>query len=477
LPFTTNGQWQNAFALWSIKVYRDRIVAMQYRDINFDGLVGPTHNYAGLSLGNKASCSHKWNQSSPRTAALQGLLKAKHLHDRGYPQAILPPHPRPSLKALRNWGLSGRNPQDLLERAARNNLPLLAAASSASSMWSANACTMTPSIDSRDGRAHFTPANLQAKLHRSIESDFTTRTLRAIFPHNDRFVVHEPLRGGNALSDEGAANHTRLCPDGQSPGLHVFVYGRSVFQPCTVHPRKYPARQTRESFEAIARRHGIPDNQVVYLQQSPKAIDAGVFHNDVIAVGHGSVYLFHEDAYLDPVASRQKLEQAYHELTGTDLCPILVHREEVSLEDAVSTYLFNSQLLDLPGGGLLLVVPSECMDNERVSHYLGTLLDDPDNPVRELLVFDLRESMHNGGGPACLRNRITLNASEERHLHGRIILDDALYKDLTGWINRHYREILHPEDLGDPQLLQETQAALSELESLLHLPGLYKSVQ
>ncbi len=44
-------------------------------EINFDGIVGPSHNYAGLSLGNLASARNAGAVSRPRDAALQGLAK------------------------------------------------------------------------------------------------------------------------------------------------------------------------------------------------------------------------------------------------------------------------------------------------------------------------------------------------------------------------------------------------------------------
>ncbi len=447
---------------------------MRYRDINFDGLVGPTHNYAGLSLGNVASVSHKGNQSNPRAAALQGLIKAKTLADSGIAQAIFPPQERPSIPSLRNWGIHGKTDADVLDNAACRHPALLAAACSASAMWTANACTMTPSIDSEDGRAHFTPANLFAKLHRSIEAGFTTRLLKTVFADEERFKVHEPLAGGDAMADEGAANHTRFSALKGDRGLHLFVYGRSTLDTSLPQPHVFPARQTLESSQAIARRHGIPTDQTVFLQQSPDAIDAGVFHNDVISVGHQNLFLFHEAAFLNPHQAIQELEKAFNQLTGESLKLIRISHEQVSLSDTVSTYLFNSQLLDTKDGNMMLVVPSECRETPSVSSLLDGFIDDPRNPVSKILTFDLRESMRNGGGPACLRNRITLNSNESRHLKGRVLLDETLFDDLQGWIQKHYRESLAPEDLADPELLQESRVALDELSQILHLPGLYE---
>ena len=446
---------------------------MQLMEINFDGLVGPTHNYAGLSLGNVASTSHKGMASNPRKAALQGLAKAKALAERGFPQAVLPPHERPALRALREWGFTGRTEADVLEKAAREAPALLAAACSASAMWTANAFTMTPSCDASDERVHFTPANLASKLHRSIEPPFTTRLLRSVFADEERFLVHDPLPASDALADEGAANHTRLCGQGTAAGLHLFVHGRSALQNAQLQPQRFPARQTLESFQAISRHHRIPEGQALFLRQSPKAIDAGVFHNDVISVGSGNLLLVHEMAYEDQASTLQAVKETFSTLSGGPLHLITVTSGQVALDEAVRTYLFNSQLLQRPGGGFLIVVPSECQASPKVSSLIDTWLTDTTNPINEVLAFDLRESMQNGGGPACLRNRVLLSNNELRHLRGRLLLDDALHADLQAWINRHYRESVKAADLADPLLMEESRAALDELSTILHLPGLY----
>lgn len=446
---------------------------MSYLEINFDGLVGPTHNYAGLSSGNVASTLHKGIRSNPRAAALQGLSKAKALADRGFAQAVLPPADRPLPAMLRHWGIPGDSDTEIIGNAAVAQPGLLAAASSASSMWTANACTMTPSCDSADSRAHFTPANLFSKLHRSIEAGFTTRLLRTIFSDSSHFTVHPPLAGGDAMSDEGAANHTRLCSYSGEMALHLFVYGRTALSQGLPAPVKYPARQTLESFQAIARRHLIPPARCLFVQQSPEAIDAGVFHNDVISVGDHNVFLYHESAFIDPAATIRQIQTAFTATTGEQLALIPVSTDQLSLGDAVQSYLFNSQLMRKPDGTHLLVVPGECHENQNVRRLLRDFVDDPQNPLSEVISFDLRQSMHNGGGPACLRNRITLNENERQRITGRIVLDDSLYEDLRHWIRKHYREALEPGDLADSQLLNECRYALDELCGILELPALY----
>jgi succinylarginine dihydrolase len=465
------GQRQNAFWLCQIPLSSHNSSQMLYQEINFDGIVGPTHNYAGLSVGNVASTSHKGDRSRPREAALQGLAKAKVLADRGIPQAVLPPHERPSVKALRDWGFIGRSDEEVIAQVASSQSHLLAAACSASAMWTANACTMTPSSDTEDGRAHFTPANLVSKLHRSIEAGFTRELLEAVFPDEERFVVHEPLPA--ALPDEGAANHTRLCADPAGPGLHLFVFGKSSFNESLPRPVNFPARQSRESFESIARLHGLQKEGQLHIQQSPDAIDAGVFHNDVISVGNNDLLFFHEDAFLHPWQAIESIHKAFSRLTGKDLRQICVRREQLSLETVVRTYLFNSQLVQTGPDRFLLVAPEECRKNEQVSTLLDNMVRDDNNPLAEVVTFNLRESMRNGGGPACLRQRVLLNTNELRHMRGRLIMDDALYSELVDWVGRHYREELRPMDLADPDLLKESRTALDELTQILRLPKLY----
>jgi succinylarginine dihydrolase len=286
-------------------------------------------------------------------------------------------------------------------------------------------------------------------------------------------MVHDPLPGVDALSDEGAANHTRLHAVPGDPGLHVFAYGRSALDAANPKPVRYPARQTRESVEAIARRHGLGPSRAVFIQQSPAAIDAGVFHNDVIAVGNAGTFLYHEAAFVETDSAVRSISEAYRALTGEMLHGIKVRTDEVSLVEAVKTYLFNSQLLGAPGQPLTLVTPAECRESAAVSRLLDSWLADDSNPVSEVLSFDLRESMRNGGGPACLRQRVFLNDAETQALSGRLLLDDALEQDLRGWITRHYRDELHPNELADPALLDESRRALDELTGILRLPGLY----
>jgi len=440
------------------------------REFNFDGLVGPSHNYAGLSFGNVASFSNVRSSSNPRQAALQGLAKMRELAARGFAQAVMPPQGRPNFRLLRSLGFSGTD-ADVLARAYREAPVILACAWSAAPMWTANAATVSPSADSLDGRVHFTAANLNNKLHRSEEHVQATRTLRAIFGNSDHFMVHDPLPSVPAFADEGAANHTRFAASHGAAGVEFFVYGRVEFDPSAPAPKKYPARQTLEASQAIARLHGLDPARTVFASQNPDVIDQGVFHNDVIAVGNGNVLFYHEQAFADEAGTLDALRRALA-VAGTELHPVRVATSQVAVGDAVASYLFNSQLLSKADGRMALVVPHECRENAAVADYLAGLLAGR-GAIDELIEFDLRQSMRNGGGPACLRLRVALTDAEAAAMHQGVIMTEALYAQLVAWVERHYRDRIETQDLMDPQLALECAAALEELTRILGLPGLY----
>jgi succinylarginine dihydrolase len=441
------------------------------REYNFDGLVGPSHNYAGLSFGNVASFNNVKSVSNPRQAALQGLAKMRTLAERGFAQALLPPQCRPNFDVLRAIGFTGSD-AEVIERAYREAPTVLSCAYSASPMWTANAATVSPSADAADGRVHFTVANLNSKLHRSYEHRQTERALRAIFKDERRFAVHAALPSTPAFGDEGAANHGRLCAAHGAPGVEMFVFGRVEFDAKAAAPGRFPARQTLEASQAVARLHGLEAQRTVYLQQNPAVIDLGVFHNDVISVANGNVLFYHEQAFVDETAALDALRRAMA-VNGAEFVPVRVADEQVSVADAVASYLFNSQLLSKENGRMALVVPQECQENPAVARYLQGLIE-AGGPIDELLSFDLRQSMRNGGGPACLRLRVALSAEEAAAMHQNVIMSDALYRKLTIWVERHYRDRLAPEDLADPSLALEIHAALDDLSRLLDLPDLYR---
>lgn len=441
---------------------------MTYFELNLDGLVGPSHHYAGLSEGNMASQQNANKPANPQAAALQGLAKMRYLHQRGLAQAILPPHQRPNLDLLHRLGFSGR-PEKVLQQAYQQAPQLLSAAWSASSMWAANAATVAPSVDTLDGKVHFTAANLISNLHRHQEAAFSKELLEFIFADSRYFHHHPLLPLSSVTGDEGAANHNRLCQSHGSPGLHVFVYGRQGLGKGTGRNSRLPARQTLEASQALARNHLLKPEQTLFLQQNPQAIDAGVFHNDVIAVANESLFLCHEQAFLDQPLVLEQLQNR----VDFPLCVALVSASELSLAQAVQSYLFNAQLLSLPGGGMLLLAPQECQEQSAVAAVIKRLLADTSNPLQEVAYLDLKQSMQNGGGPACLRLRIVLNEQEFHAMHQPVIATDAKLDQLEVWVKRHYRDRLTVADLVDPLLIDSCCQALDELTQLLSLGSIY----
>jgi succinylarginine dihydrolase len=438
---------------------------MAQREYNFDGLVGPTHNYAGLSVGNLASAAHEGQVSSPRQAALQGLDKMRAVAALGVGQAVLPPQPRPSLRTLRMLGFTGTD-EAVVTRAAREGEQLLRLCSSAAAMWTANAATCAPSDDTGDGRMHLTPANLQAMFHRAIEADTTHAVLRSIFADGAHFAVHAPLPGGGQFADEGAANHARLSVPGR-PAIHLFAWGRSTYRPGPA-PARFPARQTEEASQALARLHRIAPSQCLFPQQAPAGIDAGAFHTDVLAVGNDGFLMLHALAF----AETDGLLAALRSKLGTGFTSVLATEEELPAADAVATYPFNSQVLTLPSGRMVIVAPVEAQERPRARAFLERVVAE-DNPVKAVHYLDVRQSMNNGGGPACLRQRIRLTDTERAAVKARVFYDPALHEDLAAWIRRHYRDRLAPADLADPALARENMAALDELTRILRLGSVY----
>lgn len=423
-------------------------------EINFDGLVGPSHNYAGLSLGNLASASNAGEVSFPRAAALQGLAKMRHNLDLGLVQGLFVPLPRPNPEFLDSLGLNslGRDPLGLEvpdeDAAARRRLR--AAAWSASAMWAANAATVSPAPDTADGRCHLTAANLVTMPHRSHEWPDTARQLRLAFASTAHFAVHDAIPA--CFGDEGAANHMRLCPRHDAPGLEIFVYGTPG--------GAFPARQHEQASRAVARRHGLDPARCLFVAQSPEAIAAGAFHNDVVAVANERVLFAHEQAFADPVATHAAIREALPEAEI-----IVVPGEAVSLSDAIRSYLFNAQLLTLPSGEMALVIPLEAWDTPSVRAWLEDHLAS-NGPIRRVLPVDVRQSMANGGGPACLRLRVVADPAT---VDPRFLLDPARIDMLEDIVERHWPEQIDPADLGRETLASSVRTARARLLEALSL--------
>ncbi len=419
----------------------------QLVEINFDGIVGPSHNYAGLSLGNVASAKHQGNTSYPREAALQGLAKMRGNLARFGHQGFLLPLPRPNLSLLEQLGPG-----------AENNDALLAAAFSASSMWTANAATVSPAPDTADGKCHLTPANLVTMVHRAQEWPDTKRMLDLAFADTAHFAVHDPVP--DTFGDEGAANHMRLCSAHASDGVEVFVYGRSLAER---GGGKFPARQHIEASRAVARLHRLDPARTVFIEQNPAAIDAGAFHNDVVAVANENVVFAHELAFADRQGAYDAMRKAFPALEVVE-----VPDSAVSLQDAITSYLFNAQLVTQPEGGMALVVPEECRENARVWAWLEGMLAG-NGPIREVVPVDVRQSMANGGGPACLRLRVVCDPAT---VDPRFLLSESKADAMDAVIAREWPEQIDPSDLADPALADTVRKARFALLEALDLTEL-----
>lgn len=438
-------------------------------ELNIDGLVGPTHNYAGLSFGNLASKDNHGQASNPKAAALQGLDKMRRLIDLGVPQAVMPPHERPFLPRLRRLGFNGTD-RAIIQSAMRDHPSLYANHCSASSMWTANAATVSPSADCQDGKLHFTPANLSAMPHRSLEGATTARLLKLMFNDKKYFHVHDLLPAHPNFGDEGAANHNRLSSNTNKKGLEIFVYGRRGFN-AQGEQTHFPARQTFEASQSIIRRHQLRDEQTVLAKQNPIAIDAGAFHNDVVCVTNGNVIMHHQDAFSNHEALVKEITEKAQKL---DIRPIFLtaSRDEMSLSHAVKSYVFNSQIIMLSNGDMALILPKEAQENKASYNFIQRCLDG-DNPITDAYFLDLKQSMSNGGGPACLRLRVQMTDQEIEAMHQAVIMTHEKIDRLETWVNQHYRDRLVFTDLADPKFLDETQTALDDLTKILEMGSFY----
>jgi len=411
------------------------------REINFDGIIGPSHNYAGLSHGNLAATRNAGKTSYPRAAALQGIAKMRANLDLGLVQGILLPHARPDHHWLKQLATDYENASPVLQ----------AQSLSASAMWAANAATVSPAPDTRDGRCHLTVANLLTMPHRSHEWSATLAQLRLIFA-DPAFIVHPPVPA--PFGDEGAANHMRLCSGHDHPGVEVFVYGEGG--------GPFPARQHREACEVVARSHHLSPDQVLFVRQSDAAIAAGAFHNDVVAVANERVLFAHEQAFAD----RDRFHADLRSLMP-DVEIVEVPADRVSLEDAIASYLFNAQLVTPPNGEPTLILPQEARDNGPVWSWLQDHVAG-NGPIQRLEVVNVRESMANGGGPACLRLRVVAAPAT---IDQRFLVDHARLDRIAAVVEAHWPEAIDPTEIGDPALIARIESArtalLSELDCLI----------
>lgn len=431
----------------------------RYYEVNFNGLPGPTHLFSGLAHGNLASLDNEGELSFPRKAALQSLAKIKFLYERGFREAILPPHPRPHYQILESYGYLG-NAKEKMTQVFAENTKLFRAVCSSSSMWTANAATISPSLDSSDKKMHITPANLKSNFHRSIETEYTAKLLRIIFD-SEYFCHHASLV--STMSDEGAANHTRLCSHHSAPGIELFVYGAPS------QTGKFSARQSFAASDTLIDLHRLDRSRVVLAEQSQAAIDAGVFHNDVISTGNEYFFMYHEESFTETDRVIDELKSAYKNVSESELICLEIKSQDLSLEDAVQSYLFNSQILThTETGTMLLLSPREAEINSQSKRIIDKLIADETNPITEVYFFDLNESMKNGGGPACLRLRAVMNEAEIESCNQKYFFDDKLYERLGNWISSYYPETLRPENLIQEDFLSRIGTGFETLNKIFN---------
>ena len=415
---------------------------MSITEINFDGLIGPSHNYAGLSLGNLASARNAGALSQPRAAALQGLEKMRGNIQLGLRQGLFLPQWRPDAQWLARLGTD----------VAQAEPHIRAAAMSASSMWAANAATVSPAADARDGRTHLTVANLVTMPHRSHEWPQTLAQLRVAFSDPRAFAVHAPVPA--PFGDEGAANHMRLCDHHGAAGVEIFVYGRSG--------GPFPARQHLEASKAVARLHGLDAARTLFVEQSEEAIAAGAFHNDVVAVANERVLFAHELAFADKAGFYADLRAV---MPGVEI--VEVPASAVSLADAIKSYLFNAQLVTLPDGGMALILPTEAQETPAVWQWLEQMVAG-NGPIRRLVPVDVRQSMANGGGPACLRLRVVADPAT---IDPRFMMDEGKLDAIARIVSDYWPEQIAPDDLADTRLIARIEQSWLTLVDHLQLSG------
>ncbi len=433
-------------------------------EVNFDGLIGPTHNYSGLSDGNNASKKNYSSPSNPKNAALQGLKKAETIINCGLKQGFFLPHERPFIPGLKRLGFNGTN-EEILLSAFKHSKILLSNFSSASSMWAANAATISPSPDTQDNKIHLTPANLNTMFHRSIETEFTHQQCKIIFP-TESFVIHEPSFSISGYGDEGAANHLRISKSHNEKGFEVFVYGESGFK----NDKSSVKRQALEISRSIAFNHKLDMENTFFLQQNHQAVEEGSFHNDIVSLSNENILIAHEKAFQNKDDLNKMLKILESKIDNFQY--IEISNSEIPLKDIINSYLLNSQLITNGDNEMQLILPEEVKGYENCMSWLDKLKQISD--VKLFDFVDIRQSMMNGGGPACLRLKVILNDEELESLNQNFLMNNDRLESIKSLIKREYRDMLYPDDLKDPNLLDESRRVLDELTQIFGTGSIYE---
>ena len=430
-------------------------MAQVFTEINIDGMIGPTHHFGGLGVGNIASQASQYRTSNPRAAALEGLAKMQLLVRLGVTQFFLPPLSRPNWTWLEPLGYTGHR-GDSLKRCFDRTPELLSAAYSSSFMWTANAATVAPSCDASDFKLHIVPANLCCNLHRGQEAIDRRNQLRELFSGDSDVMVHEPIPSVFPLRDEGAANHIRLCAPDRIHAIHLFVFGPSI--ECS--GKRFVGRQSELASRQVAMALQLPESDLVFAQQSVQAIEAGVFHNDVISMSNEDLLIFHEHAFDNCDAVVETIGSQFTKKTGERLRTLQITNRELSIEQAVQTYLFNSQLISTDTGSMELICPEQCNQTASTKRLIEGWINDDSNPIARVHFVKLHESMANGGGPACLRLRVMLNQSQLQSINTEFRADDARIEQLTDLVEQWYPDNVTLSDLSRLDFAEHVSRAI-----------------
>jgi succinylarginine dihydrolase len=417
-----------------------------FLEVNIDSIIGPTHHYGGLSHGNKASMSSKNLRSNPKEAALQGLEKMQALSSLGVPQFVIPPQIRPSFSQVKKMGIIGID-EVIIESCRDVSSSLVSAVFSSSYMWMANAGHFTSCCDSMDRKSHFTPSNFSSQFHRVFETEDHKNQLKDLF--NGTVIMHPAI--SPLFPDEGAANDTRLCSKDFKKGVSLFVYGKGRDEQSET---QYPCRQSKEAYFELIQSHKLSLERIVFAKQHNKAIDHGVFHNDVISVGYKNIFLCHEYAFEDQDTVLNTLKETFNNVTNEIVNVHVIEDTCISIEDCVKSYLFNSQIVETPNDGLIMIAPKNCEEMPQIKDYINKVLL-PQTTINKCLFLDLHESMRNGGGPACLRLRVLLNYDDYLKLSSRYMFTSKKYEELKKIIIDTYPEDISVDDFLNRDLLKK----------------------
>jgi succinylarginine dihydrolase len=140
----------------------------------------------------------------------------------------------------------------------------------------------------------------------------------------------------------------------------------------------------------------------------------------------------------------------------------------VPIGDAIRSYLFNSQLVTPPDGAMTLVAPTECRETPSVAAWIERHLAS-NGAIRRVNFVDVRQSMANGGGPACLRLRVACDPAE---VDTRFLVDEAKLDRLAGLVAARWPEEIVSSEIQSAALIADIERARLSLLDLLGLSEL-----